>query len=180
MSYDGKCGSCNNFYDDHDNLFDPRYTYPAKGYCREFKTYYVPENSCGRYEPRSYVTTMVCKKLGFNKENEVYKTIVGFQKNVMEKDDSYSKLLEEYDIVGPMIAKELASEDESVVGKIYNIFLVPVAKSINNNKADQAVFKYKNMLEILKAHYKIDEETINNRKTAAKKRFKVLSVKKNI
>ena len=102
MSYDGKCGSCANFLDRHGNPFDPRWAYPAKGYCIEYKEYYVPEQSCtSRYRPRGYVTTMVCSRLGLGKDDEVYKTIIGFQKNVMEKDKRYEATLREYDIIGP-------------------------------------------------------------------------------
>ena len=71
-----------------------------------FGSYYYPDNTCGRlegdhYRSRGYITTMVCNKLGLDKDSDVYKTISWIPKNVMEKDDSYSKLLDDYDDVGP-------------------------------------------------------------------------------
>ena len=183
MAYEGKCGSCANFEDDHGNPFNPRWAYPAKGYCTWYKRYYFPDESCDdkHYRPRSYITTMVCGRLGLDKDDEVYKSIVGFQKNVMEKDKNYERLLEKYDAIGPKISKELETEDISIVKKIYNIFLVPVAALIKENKGDEAIYRYKSMLAILKVHYGIENENskVNHNQKSFNK-MKVLAVKKNI
>lgn len=182
MSYDGKCGSCANFLDRHGNPFDPRWAYPAKGYCIEYKEYYVPEQSCSsRYRPRGYVTTMVCSRLGLGKDDEVYKTIIGFQKNVMEKDKRYEATLREYDIIGPQISKGLETESMGVINMIYNNFLVPVTKLIKENEGDQAIYRYKNMLEILKAHYNVSSKSDEKTKEVGPiGKIKLLTKKKNV
>ena len=183
MSYNGKCGSCANFEDKDGNPFNPRWSYPAKGYCTWYRCYYFPDESCdGRhYRPRGYITTMVCRRLGLDKEHEVYKTIIGFQKDVMEKDKQYEKALETYDIVGPKISKELETEDIDVVQKIYDTFLTPVTELIKENKGDQAIFKYKQMVEILRGHYNISKEkTVKFKQINIGDKLKVLAIKKNI
>ena len=181
MSYDGKCGSCANFVDDHGNPFDPRWSYPTKGYCEWYKTYYYPDESCGpHYRPRGYVTTMVCSRLGLGKENEVYKTIIGFQKNTMEKDPKYEATLREYDVIGPQISKCLETESMGVINMIYSNFLVPVATLIKENEEESAVYRYRGLLDLLKAHYKISSKTSDFKQTTTKGKMKVLSVKKNI
>lgn len=181
MAFENQCGSCSHF-----EGFDPRRSSVLKTYfCDWFGSYYYPDNTCvgegDHYRYRGYITTMVCSRLGLDKDSDVYKTITGFQKNVMEQDDSYAKLLDDYNDVGPKIAKELETEDISVIEKIYNTFLEPTAKLLKENKADQAVFKYKHMVEILKGHYGIQSKKERNlEKTTTNNKMKVLAVKKNI
>lgn len=181
MSYDGKCGSCANFIDDHGNPFNPRWSYPAKGYCTWYKTYYYPDDSCGpHYRPRGYVTTMVCSRLGLDKNSEVYKTIIGFQKSVMEKDPKYEATLREYDIIGPQISKCLETESIGVINTIYSNYLVPVTELIKDKEEDLAVYKYKGLLSVLKAHYKISSKKTTSKQLIPQGKMKLLSVKKNI
>ena len=179
--YDGKCGSCANFVDRHGDPFDPRWAYPAKGYCTEYKTYYVPEESCSsRYRPRSYITTTVCKKLGLDNTDKVYSTIVGFQKNVMEKDKRYEGILREYDAVGPKIARELENENAEVIQKIYDICLTPVSTLLNKNESDRAIYRYRHMIEILNGQYNISTKEATNTKQVAPIGKMIVLSKKNI
>ena len=183
MAYDNQCGSCANFEDKKGRgPYDKRNPNYIKGYCTWYGSYYYPDNTCvdegDHYRYRGYITTMVCSRLGLGKEDEVYKTIIGYQKNVMEKDDKYTNLLKDYDDIGPKISKELETEDITIIQAIYDRFLTPVANLINNEKEDQAVFKYKHMVEILRGHYHINRENKSNKKTTNK--MKVLAVKKNV
>lgn len=178
MAYENQCGSCSHFED-----FNPRRSSALKKYhCDWYGAYYYPDDTCvgdgDHYRYRGYITTMVCSRLGLDKENDVYKTITGFQKNVMENDKKYNTILDDYDIVGPKIAKELETEDIGVIQRIYNVFLEPTAELLNNNKSEQAVFKYRQMIEILRGHYGIRREKSTSK--IATGSMKVLAVKKNI
>lgn len=177
MAYENQCGSCANFEDFN------RYSSSLKKYhCTWYGAYYYPDDTCvnsgDHYRPRSYITSMVCGRLGLDKNDEVYKTIVGFQKNVMEKDARYDKTLDQYDIVGPKISKSLETESIEVVKTIYGTFLTPVAKLIKENRCDEAIYKYTNMIEILRAHYGINKE--KPKRYSAGNKMKVLAIKKNI
>ena len=171
MAYENQCGSCIHYEEEKPNRL-------KKSFCDWYGCYYYPDDTCvgdgDHYRYRGYVTTMVCDRLGLDKTKEVYDKITGFQKNVMENDKKYETTLRDYNVIGPKIASHLATEDIDVVKKVYGIFLVPVAKLIDEKKYDQAVFKYKHMLEILKAHY-----NISSKKTTENK-IKVLAVKKSI
>lgn len=179
MAYENQCGSCANFED-----FDSYSSSLKKYHCTWYGGYYYPSDTCvgdgDHYRYRGYITTMVCGRLGLDKENEVYKTIIGFQQNVMENNKKYTKLLDHYNAVGPKISKELETEDISVIQKIYDVFLTPVANLIKNDKSEEAIYRYRHMVEILKGHYKIKTEDVNKvKQPIVGNKMKVIA-KKNI
>lgn len=183
MAYDGQCGSCANFEDKNGRgMYDKDNPSYVKGFCNWYRCYYYPDDSCdSHYRYRGYVTTMISKRLGLEKDNNTINTIIDFQKNVMENNKRYEPHLKKYDVIGPKISKELEREDISVVQKIYDIFLMPVAKLIENKKYDQAIFRYKYMLEILKGHYNISSKKSNDyNNVTTNNAVKKLVVKKNI
>lgn len=161
MAYKNQCGSCINFD-------EPKPSPLKKGYCSWYRCYYYPDDTCvgdgDHYRYRGYITTMICDRLGLEKTKEVYKTITDFQKNVMENNKQYEEDLNKYNIIGPKIANCLANEDINIINKIYITFLIPVAKMIKEDHPEQAIFKYKEMVKILKTHYCFDDKTNINDK----------------
>lgn len=167
MAYDYQCGNCQ--YYDSGGYTPDKYPSYYKGYCSWYKTYYYPGNSCNHQRTRDnnnsncYITTIVCDVLGKNNNDEVLTTLRYFRDEIMQKDEKYYDTLREYDVVGPIIAKNIAKDfnedkDTSIWEIIFNNYILPVANYIKNNTYDLAVSKYKEMVTNLKEYYSITNE----------------------
>lgn len=152
MAYDNQCGSCVYF----EFLGDDR-----KGYCSYYKCYYYPGDSCNHQTKDSsncYITTIICDVLGYSDDCGVLNTLRGFRNNVLQRDPKYLKLLLEYDIVGPEIAKNIKEEctknnDKELWIQFYNSYLSSAANYIENNQTDLAIERYTEMVNALKEYY---------------------------
>lgn len=104
-----------------------------------------------------YLTTIMCKILKMPDNNPFMNTMRNFRKNVLQKDERYKKVLVEYDIVGPEIAKNIANDPQRVrisVDFMYN-YIKPIVNLIKQNKNDEAVLLYTEMTNKLKSFYNI-------------------------
>jgi hypothetical protein len=159
MAYETQCGGCIEYDYQGDNV---------KGYCSYYKCYYYPGDGCSHQRPREsssscYITTIICDVLGFSDDAGILNTLRGFRDNVMQKDSKYFKTLLEYDVVGPVIAKFIKEEynnthDDEMWIQFYNFYLSPTANLIKEEKYDEAVLRYKEMVESLKDYYGIEKE----------------------
>ena len=127
MAYEGKCGSCANFEEAKGNqLYDTGNSCYVKGFCTWYRSYYYPDDSCvSHYKSRPsssncYITTLVCNRLGKEDNCEELETLRKFRNDVLQEDEKYASILFEYDTVGPQIAKELCTEDQTIINKIFN------------------------------------------------------------
>ena len=156
MSYEGKCGKCENYSFTGNN---------SKGYCSWYKTYYYPDDSCthqkNRYEPQQgcYLTTIICNKLGYSDDCFVLNSLRSFRDNVMQKNIEYKDMLMEYDTLGPVIAQNIANDKENnnLWQDVYNKFLIPVTTHIMNKEYEMATSKYKLMYTALKDFYSVED-----------------------
>ena len=161
MAYDNQCGNCQ--YYDSDGYDPDRYPAWYKGYCSWYRTYENPGNSCRNQKPRNttnssgcYITTILCGVLGKDDDDDTLNTLRGFRDNIMQQNPMYLETLQEYDVVGPIIAENIDREfketqDVSVWKLVFSNYIEPVSKFIKDGMYDSAVAKYKEMVEALKS-----------------------------
>lgn len=154
MAYETQCGGCTNYDFQGDNV---------KGYCSWYGAYYYPGDSCSHQNPREssgcYITTIICNKLGYDDNCQLLNTLREFRDNVMQKNINYAKLLFEYDVIGPTIAGMINQDtisDQEIWIQFYNFYLLPVANLLSDNKYDEAISRYTEMVSALKEYYGIN------------------------
>ena len=113
-----------------------------------------------------YLTTIICKVLKLPDNNIYLQTIRNFRDNYLQQDIKYKKLLVEYDIIGPQIAKAL--ENDPVISKLYfDRYIRVISALIQGKDYNLAIKKYVEMTNSLKNFYGITDqnltiEAINN------------------
>jgi len=160
----------------------------GEAYCTEKRTYYDPDSSvCSYYytpcsESTSYkeyenereqeeydnpsicyITTIVCDIL--NKGDNCYElnTLRQFRDNYMLKDKSCLKILLEYEIVGPLIARCIKSDSnkERVANYIFNMHIIPTVNLLIDNSYEEAIKSYTLLVKTLIEYYQIQTPNIN-------------------
>lgn len=161
--YENQCGSCYWLRDmNNDNTMFCGSS-NEKGHCIYLKNCYYPDDKiCSYYKEKSYnpgggcyITTIVCDILGYDDKSPVLETLRSFRTNIMQQDPKYAPILHEYDTVGPQIANCLRQEEPGLVSMIFEKYIGPTAKLINDNKHNEAVNKYKEMTKSLEDYYGI-------------------------
>ena len=162
MAYETQCGGCIEYDFQGDNV---------KGYCSWYKCYYYPGDSCSHQKPREqsssscYITTIICNVLGYSDDSPVLNTLREFRDNYLQKDPKYLKLLMEYDVVGPTLAYFIEDEykktqDKEMWTLFYNFYLSQTANLISENKYDEAIDRYKEMVDSLKDYFGTRDLTV--------------------
>ena len=102
-----------------------------------------------------YLTTMLCNILKMPDNNVYLETMRKFRKDVLQKEEKYSSILVEYDIIGPKIANALNndSQKELIAQKYFDSYIPAIIYNIHNKNYDNAVFIYKTMTNLLKSFY---------------------------
>lgn len=162
-SYETQCGGCT-YYDFQGDDY--------KGYCSWYKCYYYPGDSCSHQNPREqgssgcYITTIICDVLGFEDDCSVLNNLRSFRDNVMQKNCRYFKLLLEYDVIGPKISQLIKEEydktqDKEIWIQFYNFYLVPTSNYVNENKNEDAITRYMEMISSLKEYFSLEDIDLN-------------------
>ena len=163
-TYGGCCGSCvhlnvNDYVRTKDNC-----------YCTLRGGYHdLHERACSKHEydryrdyydlnKRWYIVSAICRKLKLSDDYECVRLLHNFRINVLEKDEKYKDLLEEYDKVGPFIAQMLEEDDDSkeLCMRLLQVYLLNVLDLIKVYKNDEALDKYIEMVKLLRVIYNID------------------------
>ena len=105
-----------------------------------------------------YLTTMLCDILKLPDNNPFLNTMRDFRNNVLQKDKKYKKLLVEYDIIGPLVARNLNNDplNKQISATIFYSYIKPITKLIKNKNENEAVNLYKEMTNKLKLFYNIN------------------------
>ncbi len=176
-TFDGCCGSCINM-----NTND-YVGHKDHCYCTYRRQYYnLTERKCHsyQYDPykdyydlnhRWYIITAIFNKLGLSDDYECINLLHNFRNNILSKDSKYDDILAEYDIVGPILAKELMFDPESTLlcKKLLQDYLVLVLDCIKEEKYDEALTIYINMVNLLRVFYNVNViEDTNTKKLTLK------------
>ncbi len=165
MAYETQCGGCIEYDYQGDNV---------KGYCSWYKCYYYPGDSCSHQKPREqsggcYITTIICNVLGYDDDHVILNTLRNFRNSVLQKDSKYLPLLMEYDSIGPIIANCIQHEyqetkETEMWVNFYNFYLSPITNLVMEDKKEEAISRYTEMVNTLKEYYGIIDlqETIPN------------------
>lgn len=131
------------------------------------------DDSCGAFEMGKYsedddssdsgssggcfITSMLCHVLDYDDHCDIMETLRGFRNEKMKRAGCYTEILDEYDVVGPKIAKaiEADSDRENLCRKLLNDYITPIIQKIKNNQDEAAVFAYREMVLCLKKLYNI-------------------------
>lgn len=160
-SYINQCGSCINYEFEGDN---------RKGYCEWYKAYYYPTDSCNHQKSRNevstcYITTVMCDILEYPDDCYYLNQLRDFRNNVMQNDKKYADILYEYDTVGPLIAQNLkrdftAESDKEFIIQLFNFYILPTVRYIQDNKYEEAISRYQEMTKDLEEYYNIKPTNI--------------------
>ena len=162
-TYDGCCGSCiymntNDYVRHKDHC-----------YCTYRRQYYnLTESKCRYYEydshkdyydlnHRWHIVSAIFKKLGLSDIGyDCINVLENFRVNVLEKNKKYANFLKEYDLVGPAIADFLMNDENSleICKKICSTTLINILDLIKQEKNDEALNEYMNLVNLLKDYYK--------------------------
>ncbi len=153
LDYTG--GLFGGYYCKKDDKHIDRYT--VNTYCdnslryRDCPIYNKSNSTC-------YLTTTMCVILGYEDDCTTLNTLRDFRDNYMKKTPECLPLLEDYDIVGPMVCEKLMNDKNKY--RTAHIMLIeylnPAIACINNGYYDDAIEIYKDMTLGLMKHYGLD------------------------
>ena len=118
-------------------------------------------NNNGRW----YIVTTIFNKLGLSELSNEYdclNRLINFRKDVLENDEKYSEVLEQYDIVGPAIS-EILKQDEQTCKLLIQTYLTIILDLIRSKKYDEALELYIHMVNYLIDKYDIDVKSLCKR-----------------
>ena len=166
------CGSCSRIYPQNGRCSYVNYTHklnePARN-CRKYDGPVDPEKrdyaelyylmTGRRYY---YILTAICEVLGINQESYFYQEIKTLIQLVRD-DKSTQKEAVSYDIYGEELAKKLVSDQESVLvcQFLFTTYLMKVFMLIRDNKPEDAIESYKEMVTLLYERYQNKENYSN-------------------
>ena len=179
MPYPWECIDCDEYYEDlvKNGTF----------YCNKMRRYVSPkESSCNTYfkkrdrnrplrlnkSSNCYITTAVVTILGYEDNCEKLETLRNFRDNYMKKHEEYLPLLEDYNIVGPLISERLEQDEKRLkIALTVNNFIDAAIDAINDKEYIAAIHNYENMTYYLMDLYEIDFDLLsNNQKGRQRKR----------
>lgn len=139
-----------------------------EAYCTERKHYYnTNDRACFTYfiydENRNqnssgcYITTIVCDILKYSDNCNCLNVLRQFRDYMLTKP-SLMSILYEYDVIGPIIAKNILNDQnkEQIATHLYNNYISVVVRLIENKNYDLAIKKYTEMVNLLKKLYNVD------------------------
>lgn len=109
-----------------------------------------------------YITTLICSILGYTDHCYVLTEMRNFRNNIMQKESKYFDILLEYDVIGPIIARNIyeeycKTENKDMWTRFYQLYLLETAALISSEKYKEAVCKYEQMMNTLKSYFGIHD-----------------------
>lgn len=104
-----------------------------------------------------YLTTIMCKLLGYEDNNYYLNTLRRFRDNVMKNNPNYLSLLLIYDIIGPTISQRLAIDPDGkkIANAFFNNYIARAIIAIEENKNQTAINIYTAMTHALAEKYQV-------------------------
>ena len=99
-----------------------------------------------------YITTIICDVLKVPDKNIFLDTLRFFRNNILQNDEKYKDILVEYDIVGPIIAKNINNDPlkYQIATNTFFKYIKPITNMIKSKNYDEAINNYKDMTNRLK------------------------------
>ena len=99
-----------------------------------------------------YITTIVSNILGYKDNGYVLNILRNFRNNYLQENNIYKSLLVEYDIIGPLIAKDIynSPNKEEIAFNLYEHILKNIVIEIEQGNYENAIKLYKGMTYGLK------------------------------
>lgn len=161
------CSQC--IYVEWDNK--ERYTSKDRYWCKDMRRYVEKtDRACkyfvldeskkndGGYQPSGcYITTIIVEILGYEDNCEVLNVLRNFRDTTLKTNIDYLPLLFEYDKVGPIICECLKNEKNNYrfcLGLLEH-FLIPCVKAIKEEKIEEAINIYQNMVMYLNDEFNL-------------------------
>lgn len=148
-------------------------------WCSFYRSYENPRGAetCRRFEPKGsggcYLTTIMCDILGYQDDCAILNLLRRFRDKQMKPNPEYQPLLEDYDVVGPLVCEKL-SNDENKLDMAFlmlNNYISPVIDLISEKKTEEAIEIYKSMTIDLMDYYGFDTKELNcSKKSIQRKR----------
>ena len=115
-----------------------------------------------------FITTIVVNTLGYADNVSYLQTLRYFRDNVLQKNEKFKSILATYDVVGPLISKNIENDKNKhqICLNLFNLCIKDVCRLIKLNKEDEAINLYTTMTELLIKGFNInksyDEQYLNN------------------
>ena len=124
-----------------------------------------------------FITTTVCDILKYDDNCLSLNLLRKLRDKFMIGNDKYTNLLIEYYLIGPIISKNLLSEQkkEEVANDLYQTYILVACELIINKQFEKAIEQYTKMVNFLKKKYQISNFKIQydqNIKCNSKNDFK--------
>ena len=181
-TYDGCCGSCiymnTNDYTGHKDhcycTYRRQYYNLTDSKCRYYQ--YDPHKDYYDLSHRWHIVSAIIKKLELSDEYECIAVLHDFRINYLENDKRFIGLLKIYDLIGPIIAKCITEDEESVelCKKLTQKYLVNMLDKLRNKEYEDALSEYISMINILSTIYEsqikeyLDQKLLTEDKKASK------------
>lgn len=139
-----------------------KYVEPTNTACYDFLEDRSKSQSGGFQQSGCYITTIVVNILGYDDNCELLTILRNFRDNTLKTNPDYLPILFEYDRIGPIISEYLRIQNnKKFCLELVQNFLIPCTKLIKEEKIEEAVETYKNMVMYLKETFEIPELVIN-------------------
>lgn len=115
---------------------------------------YIERKPSNGYTPAGcFITTIICTKLGYQDNCDILETLRYFRESYLKMTAEGIILLQEYDVIGPIISAEIAQAPniDSII--LAHRFIIPCYDYIKQGQYDNAISVYKNMVIELKERY---------------------------
>lgn len=161
INYGGDCYGkyyCNKKYERH-LATDTACSSYTKAYSRSSSTISNSiDFSNNKTSSNCYITTLLCGILKLSDSNYYINSLRNFRDNYLIKNNEYSKLLVEYDIVGPMICSKLLEDKQNriISARIFYNYISPIVSLIEDKMYNDAIIRYIMMVDKLRNLYGID------------------------
>src|SRR5574344_1327698 len=107
--WDKICENCDNL-----DTSDKSTWLATKYFCTYYRTYqYLDDDACGHFDNKYgwYITTAFCHIKGYEDENDMLEILKNFRDWYMIDEPKYQDFLDEYGLIGPVIASKLEKDD---------------------------------------------------------------------
>ena len=140
------------------------YQHECYRFCRAYSRsssdseYYEKYSKDNSGSPGCYLTTMMCHILKMSDNNPFLNTMRNFRNDILQENEKYKDLLVEYDIVGPIIARNLNNDPlrYQIAANGFFKYIKPITSLIKEKRNNEAIGLYTEMTSKLKTFYNIN------------------------